>query len=335
MKNMILYDNFCAALKDASDVASNGYLQLLAPYIKDIESALHADYCNKMTAIVKRKNFVLNGKLVAEFSQLFGEAHFAALCSKQGVSLNKIPEQKNTKTPDFCLFSSKEKLFFEVKTLSVVGGGRGINDDLLKALDAQIDIERQLQEGRCVAIGVSEVQPYAEKPYLEGSITAVIYTLIEKARQNIKSDQYKNQNTFLVLNLCLIPPAITDNKTLRPVYCDDLMFSKAITGDLWMLAFAKPGMLVHGHPEFEGNPCIEGIIQKFGVLSDPDYASISGLLCVVYPLGSKPCIYGLYRSSDYHEWIDEKPEVINILKKLTGKNWNDDYDSNGWQLEFR
>ena len=337
---MSLYDSFCAALNDARNVAANGYLQLLAPYIKDIENASRtestlADYCNKLTAIAQRKDFVLNGNLVAEFAQLFGEAHFAALCYDRGISLSKIPEQKNIKTPDFCHSFLQKKLYFEVKTLSVVNGGRGINDYLSKSLDAQVDIERQLQQGKRIAIGVSEMQPYAEKPYLAGIITAVISTLIEKGRQNIKSEQYSNQYTFLVINLCLIPPLITDNRTLRPAYCDDYMFPKAITGDLWMLAFAQPGMLVLGHPEFEGKPCIEGIIQKSGILSESEYANISGLLCVVYPLGSKPCIYGLYRGADYSKWMNENPELITKLESLTGSNWNDDSDSNGWQCAGR
>lgn len=335
----MLYDSFCVALNDTRDAAVNGYLQLLAPYIKDIEKAscterTLADYCHKLTVIAQKRDFALNGNLVAEFAQLFGEAHFATLCHERGISLSKIPEQRNIQTPDFCHYPSKgEKLYFEVKTLSVVNGGLGINDDLLKSLDAQIDIERQLQKRRVVAIGASEMQPYAEKPYQAGAVTAVISTLIEKVRQNIKSDQYSNKNTFLVLNLCLIPPTITDNRTLRPAYCDDFMFPKAISGDLWMLAFAQSGMLVFGHPEFEGKPCIEGIIDKLGILSDSEYANISGLLCVVYPLGATPCIYGLYRGSDHSKWIDETTELHTILTSLTGQNWNDDSDTNGWCLD--
>ncbi|WP_427501330.1 hypothetical protein ACQE3E_06195 [Methylomonas sp. MED-D] len=337
---MTLYEHFCAALNESRDVAANGYLQLLAPFIKDIESASSADsalaeYCRKMVALVQKHHFVLNGDLVSEFSQLFGEAHFASLCRERGVSLVKIQELQNKKTPDFLHSSDQQNVYFEVKTLSVVNGGRGINKDLLNALDAQIDIEQQQKKGKTVAIGTSEMQPYAEKPYREGAITAVISTLIEKARQNIKSDQYSNPNTFLVLNLCLISPAITDNRTLRPAYCDDYLFPKAITGDLWMLAFAKPGMLVLGCPEFEGKPCIEGVIQKLGILADEEFANISGLLVVVYPLGEKPSIYGLYRGADHDKWVDEGASFSGVLESLTNQNWNDDTDSNGWQLGGR
>lgn len=337
---MTLHKFFCAALNDARDTASNGYLQLLTPYIIDIESAAAidstlADYCRKLKEMVQHPNFVLNGRLVSEFAQLFGEAHFVTLCRERGVELTKIREQKNTKTPDFLHTAEKQNLYFEVKTLSVVDGGRGIDCDLLSSLNAQIDIERQQKEGKRIAIGISEMQPYSAKPYQGGAVSAVISTLIEKARQNIKADQYANKNTFLVLNLCLIPPTITDKRTLRPAYCDDYMFPKAITGDLWMLAFARLGMLVHGCPEFEGEPCLEGAIQKLGILADDEFESISGLLIVVYPLREKPQIYGLFRSAEYLSWTDSNDEIISILDRLTGQNWNDDVDSNGWQLAER
>lgn len=334
---MNLYDEFCEVLNEARDVAGNTYLLLLAAHIKDIEIASKseptlANYCQKMAALIRQQNFAQDGNLVSEFAQLFGEAHFAYLCHERGVSLTRIPEQKNKKTPDFLHSTSPQNVYFEVKTLSVVNGGSGINDDLLNSLDAQIDIEEQLLRRNSVAVGVAEAQPYGQKPYDEGSITGVINVLIEKTRQNIKSAQYASPNTFLVLNLCLLPPATTENKTLRPAYCDGYLFPKAITGDLWMLAFAKPGMLVHASPECEGKPCIESTLQKVGILADTDYSNISGLLVVVYPLSGKPDIYGLYRSAEHDSWTDDSTNLAAILNKLASDNWNDETDSNGWQL---
>lgn len=335
---MNLYERYCAALNEARQVVANGYLHLLAPYVKEVESASSQDemlagYCQRMRALLERNDLMTNGESVNEFAQVFGEAHFAALCTKRGVVLKRIKEQKDKKTPDFFYGDPNPIAHFEVKTLSIVNGGRGIDGDLLRALDAQIQIEQQLKEGSKVAIGISEVQPYGERVPKYGMIAAVLSTLIEKARQNIKPGQYFTQNTFLVLNLCLIPPASTDKRALRPVYCDDYLFSKAITGELWMLAFSQPGMLIHGQPEMEGNPCIEGITDKCGILSDTEYSVIAGMLILVYPLGSEPRIYGLYRSHDYPKWNEENGELVLLLQRLTGKQWNDDKDSNGWQLE--
>ena len=124
--------------------------------------------------------------------------------------------------------------------MSVVSGDFGIKNSLEDSFDAHIEIERQLQQGKKIATGVSVVQPYGEKPYQKGkgTITAVIDTLIEKASQNIKAGQFPNDKSFLVLNLSIIPPFKTDNFVLRPAYCDNYMFPKAVTGELWMMAFA-------------------------------------------------------------------------------------------------
>jgi len=332
-----LYETFCESLHNNQKTASNSYLMLLSKYVRDIENAAVnnsdlAEYCKRMTDIAQRSNFSLNGDLVNDFCQIFGEAHFLTLCDERGVSLSKIPEQYGLKTPDFVHTETSEDLRFEVKTLSVVGGGRGINKDLESALSAQIQIEGQLKAGKSIAVGESVVQPYADKPYKEGPISSVINTLIEKARQNIKSDQYAKPNTFLVLNLSTIPPFNSDCCSLRPAYCDDHPFQMAITGDLWMLAFAKIGMLIHGISEFEGRPGIEGVIQKVGILTDDEYSNIAGLIVVVYPLGDKPRIYGLYRHSDYIRWCDNSEGIVQVLSKLTEMHWNDDLDSNGWQL---
>lgn len=334
---MQLYKYFCAALNDARQVATSGYLQRLAPYIKDIESksASYAglgDYCKRMEALIQSQNFALTGSAINDFCQVFGEAHFLSLCHDRGVYITKVPTRKNRKTPDFAYSSSQGSHYFEVKTLSIVSGGLGINDSLESALDAQVEIERQLQSGRRAAIGESILQPYGPRPHRNRIRSAVINTLIEKSRQNIKSEQYQNPSTFLALNLFLIPPVDSDSRALRPAYCADHLSSRIVTGDLWMLAFARPEMLVHGYPEFEGFPAIEGTNQKLGILADTEFQNIAGLLVVTYPLGKEPSIYGLYRYSDYTRWRDKEAEIIRMLTNLTQKYWNDDLDSNGWQL---
>lgn len=332
-----LYELYCAALRESLEVAANSYLQLLAPHIKEVESAsgdddVLASYCQRMRKLLERKGLMTNGESVGEFAQVFGEAHFAKLCKDRGIQLERIKAQKDRKTPDFRYGNPNPTAHFEVKTLSIVNGGRGIEADLLRALDAQIEIEQQLKKGARIATSVSEMQPYGGRGYQHGAITVVLSTLIEKSRQNIKPDQFIGKSTFLVLNLCLIPPAITDNRALRPAYCDDYLFLKAVTGELWMLAFSKPGMLIHGQPEFEGKPCLEGVTEKLGILEDPEYLSIAGILIVVYPLGFNPRIYGLYRRSDYSRWLDEDEELVSLLQAIVGEQWNDSRDSNGWQL---
>lgn len=335
---MKLYDQFLVAISDAQEVGGNIPISLLSKHVEEIEDSATddialSDYKDKLIALLSNNDFALKPNLVNEFVQMLGEAHFYVLCKSKGIFLDRVKEQKTNKTPDFRLSCDTVDAYFEVKTPSMVFGKEGIENTLESSLDAQIDIDGQRKLGKQVSIGVSESRPYHTKPDERGNLRGIIETLIEKARQSIKQEQYSNPNTFLVMNFCMLPPSTTDNRGLRPAYCDDYMFSKALTGDLWMLAFAKPGMMVHGCPEFEGEPCIEGILEKYGILEDEEYKIIAGLIFVVYSLSGDPQIFGLFRHEDIERWSIKEELVWTELNKLVGDNWNDENDSYGYRLQ--
>lgn len=329
---MTLADKFVKALSEGGTVAPNDYLTPLFNAVKSVDQASQnnaelAKYVVKLREIVERPDFALRGNDTNDFVQLLGEAHFQQLCLEKGLTLQRIPEGPK-KTPDFKCHTNGIDVHFEVKTLSVVDGEHGIKAALQNSLEAQVEIERQQNAGKKLAVAEHVVQPYGIKPYALGRLTAVIDTLIEKARNNIKLEQFANPKTFLVVNLCLLPPSLTDNLILRPAYHDDYLFSKAVTGDLWMMAFAKPGMLIHYCPEFEGKPCIEGRITKNGILADPEFDSIAGMLFIIHPLRKKSEIWGLVREKDC-----DAHDLMDVVVTITGNNWNDDKDTNGWDLK--
>jgi len=331
-----LKSHFRKALQATNGLTNNSYLTLLRGAVEKVSDSSQVDqvlseYNQNLLGIVSENNFAFNADKTNEFAQLLGEAHFYLLCKNKGVILKRIKEGAN-KTPDF-KFEAQD-MYFEVKTLSVVSGSYGIKKSLEDSLDTQIDIEDQLKKGKRIATGISIVQPYGEKPYQKGkgTITAVIETLIEKTRQNIKSGQFPNDKSFLVLNLSIIPPFRTENYVLRPAYCDDYMLSKAVSGDLWIIAFAQPGVPILGIPEFEGKPGVESIMTKSGILIDPDYEYIAGILLMIHPWNKDTDIWGLYSYDKFTTWEDNEPDVMKTLLSLTGNNWNDDKDTNGWQL---
>lgn len=324
-----LCKEFTAALGEAGKVADNCYLKLLEDKVRFIEDYSSNSYVEKsireLSSIIKQEGFALNGESTNKFAQLLGETYFYCICVSKGLSIEKVPESSDSKTPDFCIcLKDKNEVFFEVKTLSVVDGGRQINRHLEDTLDAKINIDEQLHSGKNIAFSETEIQPYSSK---QNSITTIINTLIEKSRQNIKEDQFKLGPTFLVLDLSLIPPFRTDQRTLRSAYCQD---SLVITGDLWMLAFGEIGMLIHGFPDFEGKPCIEGKLDKIGLLQE--HLFIKGLLVVVHPLGNPIKLFGLLRENDTIAWQDSQSPILDILNKITDENINDDKDSFAWKL---
>ncbi len=304
----MLAQKFCDALARCNDVASNPYLSLLVNAV----NAVHAKACDhvqpldtyasELIALIdKSPYFALDPRLTSEFVQMLGEAHFCSICVDMGLTLERVPKD-DKETPDFRVTLEESELYFEVKTFSVVGGYIGLKEAIESSLDAQIRVEDQLRRGKRIATAESVVHPYGDKPYRQGPIRSVITTLIDKIHQNFKPGQFSQSNTFLVINLALTPSIRTENLVLRPAFCDNLMFPKAVTGELWMVAFARQGMLVHGIPEFEGKPCLEGSLDKFGILVDERFAKIAGLLFIVHPWNYPTEIWGLFRSKDRAVW---------------------------------
>jgi len=333
----IFQDQFVKALQDTVGVSSNSYLHLLKGAVEEVSKSAQvdkvlSDYNKALLDIVANRDFALDSEKTNEFSQVLGEAHFYLLCKNKGVNLTRIKEGKD-KTPDFKI--KKNDMYLEVKTISVVNGSMGIKKSLEDSLDAQVEIETQLNNGKKVAFGKTEIQPYGDKPYKnnKGQISAVIETLIEKSSQNIKFGQFPNNKSFLVLNLSIIPPFRTENYVLRPAYCDDCMFKKSVSGELWMMAFAELGAPILSAPEFEGKPCVESIASKVGILSDPNFDMVSGILFMIHPWQRPTEIWGLYNHEKFKAWNDKEPNIIKALLSITGSNWNDSRDSNGWQLQ--
>ena len=156
--------------------------------------------------------------------------------------------------------------------------------------------------------------------------------LLEKIRQNLKPGQYSLGPTFLVVNLSMIPPFRTENMVLRPAYCDDYLFPKAVSGELWFVAFGRPGAPILGIPEFEGTKCVESTMEKLGILVDEEYSFLKGVLFIIHPWRRPAEIWGLERLGLAEELSESNSSIVEVLRNLTGTNWNDEADTNGWQL---
>ena len=100
-----------------------------------------------------------------------------------------------------------------------------------------------------------------------------------------------------------------------------------------MMAFTKPEMPVLGIPEFEGKPCVESFSNKAGILVDPAFDMVAGILFMIHPWQRPAEIWGLFDYYKYQSWRDNERSTVDLLTAITGKNWNDSRDSNGWQLQ--
>jgi len=86
-------------------------------------------------------------------------------------------------------------------------------------------------------------------------------------------------------------------------------------------------------PEFEGKQSEDRLLGKYGILADPAYSNIAGMLFIIHPLSKKkPDIWGLFRSRDLNTWDNENPNIKRNLFTLVGQNWNDEADTNKLNL---
>lgn len=156
--------------------------------------------------------------------------------------------------------------------------------------------------------------------------------LINKTAGNIKQGQYTGAPTFLVLNMTLIDSHWTGNACLRPIAAGYPNNWSVHTGVLWTLAFGSMEQMIHGEPEFEGLPAIEGVLSCQGILANTEFEAVEGLILILHRMDADPVLYGLWRSKDYQHWNESSSQMCEMLGALTGSNWNDELDSNGWQL---
>lgn len=324
------------SVQSVAGIAQNPYLMLrfqqLVDVMRFVEGTPEAAYAKtELLTLFSVTNWPLDAKHVEKFFQLTGELQFWSLAEAKNVKLARIPKTA-AKTPDFRLLSVDPTApRFEVKTLSVAGGWRALDKVQEDTFEGQLDLQDQRLDGAMVAIHEQSISPHGEVKRGQ-EVSTICRNLINKAAGNIKQGQYIDAPTFLVLNLTLIDGYLTGNACLRPIaagYPNDWSIH---TGVYWTLAFGEMGQIVHREPEFEGHPAIEGTLNCQGILTNSEYDVVAGLILVVHRMNESPMLYGLWRSKDYEKWGCEQPEICRTLLSLTDKNWNDEVDSNGWQL---
>jgi hypothetical protein len=330
---MSLAEKFSIALAGAATVAPNRYLVHLTRLLERLEieaasDAVLAHYVGQLEAYVEKTNFALDPLTTNQFLQCLGEARFYSYASNRGINLQRVSEAKGER-PDFKNGNAVHDIFFEVKTFSVVGGEVGLRAALEVSLEAQLSLEQQINDARDVAVAVSSIQPFATKPYSRGNVRGVIDTLIEKTRQNVSKGQFQQGSTFLVLDLSIFNLSRTI-RNLRPVHWETHPSPTPVTGNLWMLAFGETEYLVHSVPEFEGKPSIEGKLEKQGILLE--FPFVQGLLILNQLWDQDPRMSALVRSKDKIAWDDDQHPISSMLQNLVGDSWNDDGDSNGFNL---
>ena len=319
-----LVAEFTSVLQDASEVGGNHHLTLLMPLVQDIQSHQGSeldDAMDRLHVLLSDKQLALGGDSSIQFINVLSEAHFHVLATRSGVDLRKIPETNTQKTPDFQL-RSDGNIYFEVKTPSIVTGKFALENHIEESLSGRLDQEQQIADGQRIAFFTQEIAPYGDIPW-ENRLTGVIEILSDKIGNNLKRKQFAYGPTYLVCSLLLLPPYGRTDCALRPYYRSSLNPENYVSGQLWMTAFSKKGMLILSEPEFEGKPTVEGTSEQVGILADSNFDFVEGIIFVIYEPDGSARMACLVRTTD---------DLIEPLLPLIGNRWNDQFDSNGYEI---
>ncbi|MFZ7090818.1 hypothetical protein [Primorskyibacter sp. 2E233] len=229
---------------------------------------------------LSKKRGIQDTTASAQAYEIFGEAvAYSHLSSK--FKTRRLPTRQGVATPDFeCHTREGKKFFVEVKSLEIVDGEFRLSELQEGALESQIDIDRQIAEGKKVAFGISETAPYRKFKEITGHSPhkQASETISKKLRGAFKSSQFNEGPTFgyAIVNKLIIPGG---KNSITPYYTEKIYEDYCcMTGCVWMATFGTIGMLILDPYEFEGKGNVGGLLSVDGLFSGEASHPAQGLI---------------------------------------------------------
>jgi hypothetical protein len=326
---MNLHDRILELNQEHSGYGHNGILfSFSLDMCQKIDAASVSDSFAEKTVkeilkLLKGYQVGYSERLKSAFEVYSEYAIFHEIMSK-GISIEKVPEEKDAR-PDFKVSICGEELYLEAKVLGWASGGIQHNAAINEGIDAQISIEEQLNDGKTVALGESEISPLGTtKESIENPEKYFIEAISAKLIQNVKTAQLKLGPTFLICDLTSLNHPLDHRKSSVIVHNDN-KYDSFSSGELWHIAFGEHGDRILKAIEFEGKSNVSGKLQRNGVLVEHEE-----LIGVIFRVShfSGECSYSSLIKSEH---FDKYGGLVNMLSDC----WNDDENSNAWELLSR
>lgn len=293
------------------------------------EDQTYRTFVKDMVAILKKVKSPPDPIAYSQFFEIYAEAMVLRFLRGCGIPTSRVTDTESA--PDFeCRLEDGRSYFVEVKALEIVDGEFRHKQIMADGLEPNIDIERQLAEGKRIAMATSEVAPYrkayGDDGYDRYSLKRVIDTLRDKCRQAFKPSQFGRGPTFAL--------AVADrlvlhgwSSALAPYYYDE-QHGACASGVIWQAAFGTAGTPVLRIPEFEGKPSVEGHLDRPGLYADPQVPFPGLGLVVLQRSSTRRLSYGLKAPVEESEaWSsDDTEEALHAICHA----WNDQRNSRGF-----
>ena len=255
--------------------------------------------------------------------ELYSEYAIYLELLKSGYKIDRIPEAQGEKRPDFRVSNGEDSIYIEAKILGWSGGSIQHNKAIESGIDAQIDIEKQIQTGKNVAFGISEYNPIGGgKDAQEQGEQYIIETLIKKLANNVKTGQLALGDTFLLCDITSLSLFPYPREESAAVHNFHNPYGSYTSGILWHIAFAKHGDMILKSIEFEGKPNVAGRLNQEGLMER--HPQLAGVVFRTKGLGTEVKYTSMIPSAKFEKYGD-------IVTRLFDY-WNDEDNSNAWHL---
>lgn len=323
---MNLHDRILELKQGHSEYGHNGLLFAFSLELcKEIDNSSKTNaFCKKtvndILSLLNNYDVGYEEKLKSAF-EVYSECAIYLEIKSRGLEIERIPEAKESR-PDFKVSFADETAYFEAKVLGWAAGGIQHNAAINDGLDAQIEIEKQLNEGKNVASGISEISPLGTtKESIEKPEKNFIEAISAKLSQNVKSSQLKMGPSFLICDLSSLKHP-SDPKKSSIIVNNENIYNCFSSGELWHIAFGEYGDRILNVIEFEGKSNVSGKLQRDGILIE--YPDLIGVVFRVSSLSGDIVYTCLCNSNKFDEYGE-------IIVKLCDY-WNDEKNSNAWEV---
>ena len=321
---MKLYDRILELKQGHSEYGHNGLLFAFSLKLcEKIDNTVHNDpFCKETVKeifkLLKNYDVGYDEKLKSAY-EVYSECVIYLEMKASGLHITKVPEEKEPR-PDFEVTYDDESVYFEAKVLGWASGGIQHKKAIEDGINAQIDIDEQINQGKLIATGLSEISPLGTtQESNENPEKYFIEKISSKLNQNVKSSQLKMGPTFLICDLSSMKHP--HNPIQSSIAVNKRGSNSFSSGELWHIAFGKYGDRILKEIEFEGNSNVSGELERDGVLIE--HHELIGVIFRTSDLSGKIT----YTSLSHSDKFDKYGELIVKLCDF----WNDELNSNAWK----
>lgn len=305
--------------------------------VNPLLDAFHLEECRRLDQLYETDEFIkekvnnchrLLLNLLIDFHPNYRSAYeqyceaITYLELQEKCQVNRVPEG-DRRTPDFIIANEGENpfnLYAELKSLSYYQGDQNYHAAQQEGIQAQINIEAQLDAGNNVAFGEICISPFNRNGRPPTAVE-LIEIFMDKITNNLHAEQFALGDTILIVDIKQLTVGRW-YENLLAIY-EEFNPKSFVSGTLWNVVFGQEGDLIYKKVEYEGRGNIAGRLTKNGILVG--YPFIKAVIFIIYQHFEERKFIGFLRNED------RDTQILSALFKICDL-YNDDKNSYAFEV---